>query len=132
MCGILAEMDTEIDKVNSVNLGIGINANAIISDYEKKATSIREELGREISRKEFFFSLLREISEQQTLLTKADLLEEGKSLSSTLNKDVKIVAPGEEIVGRATDIDTTGALIVESHDGSLREVFAGDCIHLSS
>jgi len=132
VCGILAEIDAEIDKVNSINLGIGINVNTVISEYEEKATSLREELGREISRKEFLLSLLREISEQQVLLTEADLLEEWKSLSITLNKEVKIAAPGEEIVGRAIDIDVSGALIVESQDGSLREVFAGDCIHLSS
>ena len=132
VCGILAEIDAEIDKVNSINLGVGINANTIISDYEEKATSLRGELGREISRKEFLFSLLREISEQQALLTEASLLEEWKSLSTTLNKEVKIAAPGEEIVGRATDIDVSGALIVQSQDGSLREVFAGDCIHLNS
>jgi len=132
VCGILAEMDAEIDKVNSVNLGIGMNANTLISEHERKATSLREELGREISRKEFFLSLLREINKQQALLTKADLLGEWKSLSTTLNKDVKIVAPGEEIVGRAIDIDTNGALIVKNQDGSLRDVFAGDCIHLTS
>ena len=132
VCGILAEMDAEIDKVNSINLGIGINANTIISEYEERVTSLREELGREISRKEFLLSLLGEISEQQALLAKADLLEEWKSLSTTLNKEVKIVAPGEEISGRAIDIDITGALVVQSRDGSLRNVFAGDCIHLSS
>ena len=132
VCGILAEIDAEIDKVNSVNLGIGINVNTIVSGYEGKATSLREELGKKIPRKEFFFSLLREINEQQALLTKAGLLEEWKSLSTTLNKDVRIMAPDEEIVGKAIDIDTNGALIVKSQDGSLRNVFAGDCIHLSS
>ena len=132
VCGILAEIDAEIDKVNSVNLGIGINVNTIVSEYEGKATSLKEELGKKIPRKEFFFSLLREINEQQALLTKAGLLEEWKSLSTTLNKDVRIMAPDEEIVGKAIDIDTNGALIVKSQDGSLRNVFAGDCIHLSS
>ena len=132
VCGILAEIDAEIDKVNSVNLGIGINVNTIVSEYEGKATSLKEELGKKIPRKEFFFSLLREINEQQALLTKAGLLEEWKSLSTTLNKDVRIVAPDEEIVGRAIDIDTNGALIVQIQDGPLRNVFAGDCIHLSS
>lgn len=130
VCGILAEMDAETDVINSVNLGIGINANAAIYQFEKSATSLGSELGKEISRKEFFGSVLEEIAEQQGSLTKMDLLEEWKSLSATLNKNVKIVAPGGEIVGRAIDIDVSGALLIRGEDGSLRNAIAGDCIHL--
>jgi BirA family biotin operon repressor/biotin-[acetyl-CoA-carboxylase] ligase len=60
----------------------------------------------------------------------ADLLQEWKKLSVTLNKDVRIAAPGEVIVGRAIDIDTTGALVVKERNGSLKKAVAGDCIHL--
>ena len=130
VCGILAEMEAEVDKVNFVNLGIGINANASISESESKGTSLKEELGKEICRKEFFSFLLEEIIKQQASLTKEDLLEEWKSLSITLNKDVRIVTLGEEIIGRAIDIDASGALIIKSEDGSLRSAVVGDCIHL--
>ena len=174
VCGILAEMDAEVDAVNFVNVGIGINANSFISQFG--ATSLKSELGKEISRKEIFRSVVEEILrgvypeqdssvaepvlsgeilplhgvypeqdssvaslpqndtrrrvQQQALLGKADLLEEWKSLSATLNKEVRIVSLGEEIVGQAIDIDANGALIVKGEDGSLRTVIAGDCIHL--
>ena len=131
VCGILAEMEAEIDVINFVNLGIGVNANNPISRHEKKATSLREELGERISRKEFLNSVLKEINEQQALLTKRDLLEEWKSLSATLGREVRIVASGEEIVGRAIDIDTNGTLVIKGKDGSLRSAICGDCIHLS-
>ena len=131
VCGILAEMEAEMDRVNFINLGIGINVNNPIFPYEKMATSLKEELGREVSRKEFLNSVLKEINERQVLLTKEDLLGEWKSLSATLGRDVRIVAPGEEIIGQALDIDASGALILKSEDGSLRSAIAGDCIHLS-
>lgn len=131
VCGILAEMEAEMDKVNFINLGIGINANTPTSQYEKMATSLKEELRKEISRKQLLNSLLKEIAKQQALLTGNKLLEEWKKLSATLNKQVKIVTPGEEITGQAIDIDTNGALVIKSKDGSLRSVIAGDCIHLS-
>ena len=130
VCGILAEMDAEVDAINFVNLGIGINVNSSVPQFEKTATSLKDELGKEISRKEFLSSVLTEMDGQQALLTKADLLEEWKSISATLNKQVRIVAPGETIEGQAVDIDTNGALIVRSKDGTLRTVVAGDCIHL--
>ena len=130
VCGILAEMDAEMDIVNFVNLGIGINANTSILQLEKTATSLKHALGKKISRKEFFSALLMEIERQQPLLMKAELLEEWKELSVTLNKYVRILSPGEVIVGRAIDIDMTGALIVKERDGSLKKAVAGDCIHL--
>jgi len=130
VCGILAEMDAEMDVVNFVNIGIGINANTSIPQFEKTVTSLKGALGREISRKELLSALLMEIERWQPLLMKEDLLQEWKKLSVTLNKDVRIVAPGEVIVGRAIDIDTTGALIVKKRDGSLKKAMAGDCIHL--
>jgi BirA family biotin operon repressor/biotin-[acetyl-CoA-carboxylase] ligase len=130
VCGILAEMDAEMDVVNFVNVGIGINVNTYIPQFEKTVTSLKDMLGREISRKEFLSALLMEIERQRPLLMKTDLLQEWKKLSVTLNKDVRIVAPGEVIVGRAIDIDTTGALIVKERNGSLKKAVAGDCIHL--
>jgi BirA family biotin operon repressor/biotin-[acetyl-CoA-carboxylase] ligase len=130
VCGILAEMDAETDVVNFVNVGIGINANTSIPQFEKTVTSLKDALGREISRKEFLSALLVEIERRQPLLMKADLLEEWKKLSVTLNKDVRIMSLGEEVIGQALDIDATGALILKGKDGSLRTVLVGDCIHL--
>ena len=130
VCGILAEMDAEMDVVNFVNVGIGINANTSVPQFEKMATSLKDTLGREISRKEFLSVLLGEIERRQALLMEADLLEEWKKLSGTLNKYVRILSLGEVIVGRAIDIDTTGALIIRKRNGSLKKALAGDCIHL--
>ena len=123
-------MEAEVDAINYVNLGIGINVNAHISQCEEGGTSLRAELGREVSRREFLSTLLTEIGAQQTLLSGNSLLEEWKILSVTLNREVRIVTQGEEIVGWAVDIDASGALILRSEDGSLRSAIAGDCIHL--
>jgi BirA family biotin operon repressor/biotin-[acetyl-CoA-carboxylase] ligase len=130
VCGILAEMDAEMDVVNFVNVGIGINANASIPRFEKTATSLKDALGREISRKELLSVLIMEIERRQPLLMKANLLREWKRLSATLNKEVRVMSLGEEVIGQAMDIDATGALIVKSKHGSLRTVLAGDCVHL--
>jgi BirA family transcriptional regulator, biotin operon repressor / biotin---[acetyl-CoA-carboxylase] ligase len=130
VCGILAEIDAETDVINFVNVGIGINANTSIPQFEKTATSLKDVLGREISRKDFLRSLLVEIERRLPLLMEADLLDEWKKLSATLKKDVRIMSLGEEVLGQAIDIDATGALILKGKDGSLRTVLVGDCIHL--
>jgi len=130
VCGILAEMDAEMDIVNFVNVGIGINANNSTTRLEKTATCLKEVLGREISRKGFLGALIVEIERRQPLLMKTDLLEEWKELSATLNNEVKVMSLGEELTGQAVDIDTTGALILKDRNGSLKTVLAGDCVHL--
>jgi len=130
VCGILAEMDAEMDIINFVNVGIGINANTSVPQFEKTATSLKDAVGEEISRKEFLSALLVEINQWQALLMEVNLLEEWKKLSVTLNKDVRILSPGELIAGKAIDIDTTGALIIKEGTGSLKKALAGDCIHL--
>jgi BirA family biotin operon repressor/biotin-[acetyl-CoA-carboxylase] ligase len=123
-------MDAEMDVVNFVNVGIGINANTSIPQFEKTATSLKDALGREISRKELLSVLIMEIERRQPLLMKANLLREWKRLSATLNKEVRVISLGEEVIGQAMDIDATGALILKGKDGSLRTVLVGDCIHL--
>jgi BirA family biotin operon repressor/biotin-[acetyl-CoA-carboxylase] ligase len=130
VCGILAEMDAEMDVVNFVNVGIGINVHTSIPRLEKTATSLKYALGREISRKELLSALVVEIERWLPSLMKADLLEEWRRLSATLNKEVRVTSLGEKVTGQAIDIDTTGALIVKDKDGSLRTVLVGDCIHL--
>ena len=132
VCGILAEMDAEMDVVNYVNLGIGINANAPIPRFADTATSLKDVLGREIPRAELLSALLPEIEHWQLHLMETALLEEWKRLSVTLGGHVKIVMPGGVIVGRAIDVDATGALIVRDDNGCLRKAMAGDCMHLRS
>ena len=129
VCGILAEMDAETDSVNFVNVGVGINANSAISQFES-ATSLKDELGKRISRKEFLASLLAEINRQYALLTEPELLERWRSLSATLNRWVKVTALGEVVEGQAVDIDASGALLVRDRDGVVRTALAGDCVHL--
>ncbi len=130
VCGILAEMDAEMDVLHFVNVGIGINANNSVARLEKTATSLKDVLGREIPRKEFLSALITEMDRRQPLLMEADLLQEWKALSATLHKEVTVVSLGEELTGQAVDIDSAGALILKGKDGSLRTVLVGDCIHL--
>ncbi len=128
VCGILAEMEAEMDVIKFVNLGIGINANNPISLYEVGATSIKEELWRDISRKELLMCVLNEIEKRRSLLGE-EIISEWKALSSTINKKVRIIMQDEVVEGEAIDIDTDGALILRTDKG-IRRIIAGDCIHL--
>lgn len=129
VCGVLAEMQAEADAVDFVVLGMGINVNTSVS--EARATSLREELGRQVSRSHVLEAILSEVEALEGLLGTQELLEKWKSLSATLNRSVRIVGLGEEIEGEAVDVGSGGELIVRGRDGLLRSVVAGDCFHLS-
>jgi BirA family biotin operon repressor/biotin-[acetyl-CoA-carboxylase] ligase len=130
VCGILAEMDAEMDVINFVNVGIGINANTSVPQFERTATSLKDVLGRKVSRTELLRALLAEIDRRERLLMQAGLLKEWKRLSVTLGREVRIVSLDEEVTGQAVDIDPMGALVVRDKKGSLRAVLVGDCIHV--
>jgi BirA family transcriptional regulator, biotin operon repressor / biotin---[acetyl-CoA-carboxylase] ligase len=130
VCGILAEMKAEVDALKYVTIGVGINANLSIAKYGTKVASLKELKGHEISRKEIFISIVKELLEQQPLLAKGALIEEWRTLSATLNREVRIETTGGTIAGRAVDIDSSGALIIKGADGSLRTAISGDCFHL--
>jgi BirA family biotin operon repressor/biotin-[acetyl-CoA-carboxylase] ligase len=129
VCGILAEMNAEMDVVNFVN--IGTNVNNSVSRFREVGTSLRDELGRGISRKQFLSALLAEMDERRAILMEPELLQEYRRLSCTLGKDIRMTSLGEEVTGKAIDIDAMGALVLKEKDGSLRTVVVGDCIHLS-
>ena len=130
VCGILAEMSAEINMVNYVVCGIGINVNIPSFDGElsKKATSLLIETGETHTRAQI---VQRVLTEFEILYT--DFLENGlknilpeyKPLCVTLNRDVQVVYKHETIIAKAVDIDENGSLIVEK-DGERITVSSGE------
>jgi BirA family biotin operon repressor/biotin-[acetyl-CoA-carboxylase] ligase len=137
VCGILTSAITREDKVDYVVAGIGINANIDISTFpkelQKMATSLKEELKKEVSMENIIKDLLYEIEIIYETFKEgkiAYLLNEWRRLSGTIGKKVKIKTRTEVIEGNAVGINRDGMLIIEPEDGSLREIIAGECIHL--
>ena len=136
ICGILAEMSTEGEKVNFVVLGIGVNANFRADDVlpesvKAHATSIEKEFGKKISLE----SLLEELLERMETVYGgylergfAPLLEEWKRFAEFLGRKVIIANQEERLNGLALDVDIDGALILKLDDGTMKRIFAGDLL----
>lgn len=130
--GILLEMSAETDQIKWLVVGIGLNVNNKLSfsaeDVKSRATSLKEEIGENISRLNLSINLLRIIEETYLTFKKEGaepILKKWKNLSSTLGSAVHI-SDGEEIEGKAVDIDSDGALVLELEDGSRTRIIAGD------
>lgn len=124
ICGILTEMSAEINMVNYVVCGIGINVNmeAFYEELADKATSMYIESGRKYTRNEIISTLMNEFEYfYKKFLNEGlqSLLDEYKKHCITLGRNVNVIFKKENVTGRAIDVDENGALIVETENGKI-------------
>jgi BirA family biotin operon repressor/biotin-[acetyl-CoA-carboxylase] ligase len=137
VCGILTEMEAELDVVNYVIVGVGIDANIDLDMLPPitmmQTTSLREELGRDVDRIALVRGILERFERHYTAFLKGDfhsILKRWREHSSTIGRRVKIVAGLRTIEGEAVGIDHDGELIVELDDGTVEKEITGTCYHI--
>jgi BirA family biotin operon repressor/biotin-[acetyl-CoA-carboxylase] ligase len=131
--GILTEADMELDRINFVIVGIGINVNMIRSAFPPSirdtATSLQEALGREVSRTSLTQAILRHLEQWYTRLGQGsgeEIRRRWKELSLVRGQEIEVTFMGEAVRGTAMEIDEDGALLVQTNNGTIRRVVAGD------
>lgn len=122
VCGILTEMSAEIDMVNYIVCGIGINVNmeSFDKEIEHRATSMYIESGRKYNRNELIANLLNKFEYYYKKFLDRGLisiLDEYKQNCITIGRDVNVIFKKETVTGRAVDVDENGALVVETDNG---------------
>ena len=129
VAGILAEASTttaDISGIRYVVLGFGINV--MPSNYPPevavRATSLEDELGREVDRALVLAECLLALSRRYADLGQgrsADVIAEWRTrAATTLGRKVRLEAAGTQLEGIAENIDETGALVVQTASGVLR------------
>jgi BirA family biotin operon repressor/biotin-[acetyl-CoA-carboxylase] ligase len=132
ICGILTELNAELNKVNFIVLGIGVNLNQIEFNDELKdiATSYKIETGEVITLKNFLCVFLEKFNK---LLM--DFLV-NKNINSTLNicreksviigKEVNIINNGNIRKVKVIGINDKGQLVVINEEGNEEAIFYGE------
>lgn len=133
VAGLLNEIRSEADRIHFVILGIGVNLNVDKKVFPKEirslATSLKQEMGQTISRKDFLSSLLLLLEEWYSLFLREGgevVLKAWRSWAQIRGKSVVVRSFGETLRGIAIDIDSEGALLLKTEDGKTRRVVAGD------
>ena len=131
ICGILMEISAEVDRLEYAVVGLGINANVDVSGFpeEWRSTSLRHELGREVSRAELIQKILQEMEEAYEKMGSKEVYEEWRRRSVTIGRRVRITSVEGDMMGEAVDLAEDGALLLMAK-GGLKRVLAGDCVHL--
>lgn len=132
VCGILTEMNAEIERINYIILGIGINVNMdeFPGELKEKATSLKVQLSEEVSRKELTAKVLNYLEYYYDLFKSTGSIKEVINIcrkgSVLLGKEVRVINGGKETICTAVDIDEDGELIVKHEDGTLHKVLSGE------
>jgi BirA family transcriptional regulator, biotin operon repressor / biotin---[acetyl-CoA-carboxylase] ligase len=139
VCGISTEMNSEMEKVNFIILGIGINFSQKPEDFtpelHDKAISLgclagENHLSTDISKKlNLIRAVLSELDRIYSLIINGhslEIIKRWKNYTLTLNKNVRIIYRDREYTGTAMDITNDGRLVVGCDDGIIREVMSGE------
>lgn len=134
VCGILTEMNAEINKINYVIMGIGINVNLdkedILDDINSVATSLKIESNNSIDRKKLVSSLLNNFEAlYEDFLDNPKMkktIDICKVHSAIIGKEIRVIKRDSTLNAKAIDINEDGKLVVQYKDGSKEALFSGE------
>ena len=147
ICGILAESGVENvlasqqpagagtgdHRLEFVLLGVGVNANLDPEDlgvYEREVATLRSELGHDVDPTTLLGTLLSNLDVELQRIEDFDaVLDDWRALNCTLGKLVRVTRLGKVLEGRAADLSSEGALLLETPRGVV-ELFEGEVEHL--
>ncbi|MEM2856802.1 MAG: biotin--[acetyl-CoA-carboxylase] ligase [Candidatus Nitrosocaldaceae archaeon] len=129
IAGILIEFTSEIDSIDAIVIGIGINVNIKKEELGiEDATTLMEEFKHEVDRVDLMKRVLNNIEKRyiQFLNKEERIIEDYKSKCITLKKRVIVRYMEEEFNADALDVDENGALLVMLDNNTTRRIIAGD------
>lgn len=124
VCGVLAELEAEVDRIRACILGVGVNVNQTAHDFPielaGKAASLRMAAGRSLRRVPLLQSILHHLARRYRRALEVGfgpLLEEVRAQSATLGQRVLVEESGRAWTGLAEDLTADGALSVRPDTG---------------
>lgn len=132
VCGILTEMSAELEDINYVVIGIGINANIaeFPEEITRTATSLYLQSGAKVNRSQVIAAVMRAMETYYRIFTETGdlnlLLPEYEGKLANKDKEVTVFTPAGDYSGISLGIDKTGELLVQLRDGTIKHVVSGE------
>ena len=136
VCGILTEAVAKFNTIESVIIGVGIDANFDVDelpeDLQEGTTTLGRELGHKVDENEVIKIFLEEFEKIGILFNSGEfetILKEWRKYSYSIGKIVEVREPfNKHYDAYVLGISKEGALVVEKIDGTLAKVISGECI----
>lgn len=131
VCGILTELSAEIERVNYIVLGIGINVKTLdfSEDIVNIATSIQKE-GYNISRVDIIRSLIWEFEKNYIDYIyhndNSKTLDICRKYSAIIGHNIYIIKNDKKEKVKCIDINQYGNLVIEDEKGNKKEIISGE------
>lgn len=138
LCGILAEtMETEVGPAAIVGIGINLKANSLPETVSDLATSVESATGARPDGTRILEELLKAIGERYDLLRSPQgrehtIREWCANSSYAIGRRVRVALGNDTFEGTTRGLESDGALRVETEDGKIKLVRAGDVTALRS
>lgn len=130
MGGILIETGLTSGSVCHAVVGLGINVNMAMAGFPEivaTATSLSDELGKELSRLTLLQEVLRQFERwYMACLAGEPVFESWRDRLSTLGRVVSLRVGDTIYTGCAEDVAGDGSLVLRQPDGRLVSIPAGD------
>lgn len=132
ICGILTEMNAEVDYIHYVVIGIGINVNQaeFPEEIQETAASLKNEAGIDMDRGEIVARILEKFEKNYEIFIETEdlsrLQEDYNQRLINRDQDIKVLDPKEAYTAHARGINERGELVVETSDGEIRKIFSGE------
>jgi BirA family biotin operon repressor/biotin-[acetyl-CoA-carboxylase] ligase len=133
IAGILSEAVTDMDSIEYIVTGIGLNINNHVQDFPSNfrtpATSATTEYENPVSRVKLLQGLLHHLESCYHQLLDgnfARVLEKGKKLSMVIGHEVELDTITGLLVGEAVDMDDNGFLLVRDQSGTIHTIMSGE------
>ena len=136
VCGILTEAITKFNTIDSVIIGVGIDANfnvdVLPEELREGTTTLGRELDQKVNENEVIKCFLEEFEKIGILFEEGEfekILKEWRRYSYSIGKIVEVREPFSKTYDAyVLGISREGALVVEKIDGTLEKVISGECI----
>lgn len=132
LTGILTEMSADVDKVNYIVIGIGINVNTkrFDEDIVDKATSLKLETNKNYNRNTIIASFGYHFEKYYEKYLKTNdmtlLMEEYNKYLVNIEREVTVLTRDSSYKAIAKGINNTGELVVRMDDNTEKTVSAGE------
>lgn len=129
VCGILVESENLPDGRQAVVIGCGINV-AIAPESGLYPIARLSDYGCSVGPAELFAHLYREMMDMLNLWDSAngigEIMARWRKVAGGIGETITVNLPNQSISGRFSGIDDTGLLKLETDDGGVRLIAAGD------
>ncbi len=139
LAGILTEITTDMDAVNYIVVGLGLNVNTPFENFPKdirnNATSIFIETGKQFSRIRLIRACLEQFEKYYEMFRENEfspIMHRWKQLSGIVGQKIMVDVLGQNHMGEVVDIDDDGVLILKDEQDRLRRIFSGDVTLMKS